>query len=266
MKIKVNGIDVNYEISGNGPWVTLSHSLACNFGMWDEQMPALTKKYKVLRYDTRGHGATDAPQGAYTLEQMADDAQALLSALGIDRTHWVGLSMGGMIGQTFALKYPGVFTSMVLADTTSRYLPAAAGVWAERVKAVSEKGMDAVVDGTLARWFTEPFRRAHPSVMERVASYIRATPVAGYIGSCQAIPKINLTDRLKEIKCPTLIIVGEQDAGTPVELARDIHAAMPGSELVIIPAASHLSNIEQPRAFEAALLGFLDRVSAQTSA
>ena len=264
MKIRVNGIDVHYEISGSGPWVTLSHSLACSMGMWDEQMPALTRKYKVLRYDTRGHGATEAPQGPYTLEQMADDAHALLRALGIDRTHWVGLSMGGMIGQTFALKYPGVLASLVLADTTSRYPPAAASVWAERVKAVSEKGMEAVVEGTLARWFTEPFRASHPAVMKRIAGYIRTTPVAGYIGSCQAIPQINLTDRLNEIKCPALIIVGEQDAGTPVELARDIHAALPGSELVIIPSASHLSNIEQPQAFDAALLGFLDRVSEQT--
>jgi len=259
MKIKVNGINVNYEIAGSGPWVTLSHSLACSLGMWDEQMDALTAKYKVLRYDTRGHGATDAPPGPYTLEQMADDAHAMLAALGIERTHWVGLSMGGMIGQTFALKYPNVFDSLVLADTTSRYPPAAGGIWADRVKAVTDKGMAAVVDGTLARWFTEPFRQSQPAIMKRVADYIRTTPVAGYVGSCQAIPKIDLTDRLGEIRCPTLIIVGEQDAGTPVALARDIHAAMPGSELVIIPSASHLSNVEQPQAFNAALLGFLQR-------
>ena len=263
MKIKVNGINVNYEIAGDGPWVTLSHSLACNLAMWDEQMPALTARYKVLRYDTRGHGGTDAPDGPYTLEQMADDAHALLAALGIARTHWVGLSMGGMIGQTFALKYPGVFASMVLADTTSRYPPAAAPVWAERVKTAKEKGMDALVDGTLARWFTEPFRRSQPATMERVGGYIRSTPTSGYVGSCQAIPQIDVTDRLKDIECPTLIIVGEQDAGTPVELARDIHAAMPGSELVVIPSASHLSNVEQPQAFNTALLGFLDRAAAQ---
>jgi 3-oxoadipate enol-lactonase len=123
--------------------------------------------------------------------------------------------------------------------------------------------MEAVVEGTLARWFTEPFRRSHPAAMERVAGYIRRTPVAGYVGSCQAIPKIDLTARLQEITCPALIIVGEQDAGTPVALAKDIHAAMPGSELVIIPSASHLSNIEQPRAFESAMLSFLERVSGQ---
>ncbi|MCE9641876.1 MAG: alpha/beta fold hydrolase, partial [Betaproteobacteria bacterium] len=121
MEIKVNGLKVNYEIAGNGPWVTLSHSLACDLHMWDEQMDALTKKYKVLRYDTRGHGKREAPAGAYTLDQLADYAHGLLAALGIKTTHWAGLSMGGMIGQTFELKYPGIFKSMVLADTTSNY-------------------------------------------------------------------------------------------------------------------------------------------------
>ena len=120
MKIKINNIEINYEIMGDGPWITLSHSLACNLHMWDDQMEVLTKHYKVLRFDTRGHGQTSAPAGDYTLEQMADDVRGLFDALDITRTHWVGLSMGGMIGQTFALKYPGVFQSLVLADTTSR--------------------------------------------------------------------------------------------------------------------------------------------------
>ena len=261
MKVKANGIEINYEIEGSGPWVTLSHSLACNLHMWDEQMAALTKQYKVLRYDTRGHGASSAPAGAYTLEQMADDAHGLLAALGIKQTHWVGLSMGGMIGQTFALKYPGVFQSMTLADTTSRYPAAGAATWAERIKAVEADGMQAVADATLARWFTEPYRKSHPQVMDRIGGHIRATPVAGFAGSCQAIPTINVTHRLKDIPCPTLIIVGEQDPGTPVAMAREIHEAKPGSELVIIQSAAHLSNVEQPQAFNAALLGFLERAA-----
>ena len=112
MKIKSNGIDINYEIEGDGPWLTLSHSLCCDLHMWDEQMPALTKQFKVLRFDTRGHGASSAPAGAYTLEQMADDVRGLFDALGIKQTHWCGLSMGGMIGQTFALRHPGYFKTM----------------------------------------------------------------------------------------------------------------------------------------------------------
>lgn len=259
MKVKANGIEINYEIAGSGPWVTLSHSLACDLHMWDEQMDSLTRKYKVLRFDTRGHGASSAPAGAYTLEQMADDVHGLFAALGIKQTHWVGLSMGGMIGQTFALKYPGVFKTMVLADTTSRYPAEAQPQWDDRIKSVQADGMQAIAGATLARWFTEPYRKSHPQVMERIGANIRATPVAGFVGCCHAIPKINVTHRLQEIDCPTLIIVGEQDPGTPVAMAREIHEAKPGSELVIIPSAAHLSNIEQSQAFNAALLGFLER-------
>ena len=261
MQIKVNGLNVNYEIAGDGPWVTLSHSLACDLHMWDEQMAALTRQYKVLRYDTRGHGKSEAPAGAYTLDQLADDAHGLLEALGISKTHWAGLSMGGMIGQTFALKYPGMFQSMVLADTTSRYPADAASAWADRIQTAQTKGMAAVVNGTLARWFTEPYRKSNPPAVARVGASIRATPVAGFVGCCHAIPRINVTQRLKEITCPVMVIVGEQDPGTPVAMAREIHEALPGSELVIIPSAAHLSNIEQPGAFDKALLGFLDRAA-----
>ncbi len=259
METTVNGLKINYEIAGVGPWLTLSHSLACDLHMWDEQMEALTKSYKVLRYDTRGHGKSAAPAGAYTLEQLAGDAHGLLNALGIQRTHWAGLSMGGMIGQTFALKYPGVFQSMVLADTTSRYPAEAAPVWADRIKTAQAKGMDAIVDGTLARWFTAPYLATNPPGVARVRASILATPVAGFAGCCHAIPQINLTHRLKEIASPTLVIVGEQDPGTPVAMAREIHEAKPGSELVIIPSAAHLSNIEQAQPFTNALLGFLQK-------
>jgi 3-oxoadipate enol-lactonase len=261
METKVNGLKVSYEVAGSGPWVTLSHSLACDKHMWDEQMDALTRNYTVLRYDTRGHGKTEAPAGPYTLEQLADDAHGLLVALGIKRTHWVGLSMGGMIGQTLALKYPGVLQSLVLADTTSRYPAEAAPVWADRIKLAETNGMEAVVEGTLARWFTEPYRKTNPPAMARVATAIRATPLAGFVGCCHALPKINVTQRLKEIPCPVQVIVGEQDPGTPVAMAREIHEAKPGSELVIIPSAAHISNIEQPQAFTKALMDFLGRAA-----
>ncbi len=261
MKIKANGITMNYELKGSGPCVMFSHSLACNFHMWDEQMEAFASRYTVLRYDTRGHGETDAPPGQYTLELLADDVYALLGALGIKQAHWVGLSMGGMIGQTFALKYPGVFQSLVLADTTSYYPPETQPAWQERIKVVTAGGMAPIVDVMLERWFTAPFRKSHPEVTQRIGRYIAATPVAGFLGCCHAIPKINVTQRLKEISCPTLVIVGEQDPGTPVAMARDIHAALPGSELLIIPSAAHLSNIEQAQAFNDAVLAFLGRAA-----
>jgi 3-oxoadipate enol-lactonase len=227
--------------------------------MWDPQIEALKTEYKVLRFDTRGHGRSDAPAGAYTLEQMADDVQGLLLALDVERPHFVGLSMGGMIGMTYALKYPGRFRSLVLCDTSSRLGPEVQPVWDERIKTATEKGMEPLVEPTLKRWFTEAMVTKRPPVLDKVAAMIRATPSAGYAGCCHAIPKINVTGRLKEIACPIQVIVGEQDAGTPVAMSREIQAAAPGSELVIIPNASHLSNLEQPEAFNRALLGFLAR-------
>ena len=150
MKMKTNGIELHYTVEGEGPWMTLSHSLACDSSMWDPQMALLTKRFKVLRFDTRGHGQSDAPDADYTLDQMADDVHGLLTGLGITKTHWMGLSMGGMIGQAYALKHPGMFASMVLADTTSRRPPNAAAMWGERMQIARTKGMEGLVEPTLS--------------------------------------------------------------------------------------------------------------------
>jgi len=259
MKARTNGIDTYYEIHGRegAPWLVLSHSLACSVRMWDPQIEALKGDYRILAYDTRGHGASEAPKGAYTLEQLADDLSALLKSLGIASAHFCGLSMGGMIGQTFALKYPGVFRTLTLADTTSRYPAEAAAVWADRIRIAEAKGMEPLAQPTLERWFTGPFRSAHPGTVDAIRKLIVATPVAGYVGCSQAIPMINVSARLKEIRCPILVIVGEQDAGTPPSMAREIHENAPGSKLVVLPQAAHLANLEQPEAFTKALREFL---------
>jgi len=262
MKIKTGAIHINYTVEGDGPWVVMSHSLACAISMWDEQAEALKRRYKVLRFDTRGHGASDAPVGAYTQKMLADDLHGLLTALRIDSPHFVGLSMGGMIGMTYALEHPGVFKSLVLCDTSSRIPPEAKPVWDERIKTATEQGMEPLVESTLKRWFTEPFLARRGNVVERVADLIRHTPSQGYAGCCHAISKLNVTERLGEITCPVQVIVGEKDVGTPVAMSQTIHQAISGSELVIVPDASHLSNLEQPGAFNAALLGFLDRVES----
>jgi len=262
MKAKVNGTEISYEVHGTegAPWLTLSHSLACSVRMWDPQIAAFKDRYRILAFDTRGHGASAAPRGAYTLETLADDLQGLLDQLGIKRTHFAGLSMGGMIGQSFALKYPGVFQSLVLADTTSRIPAQAAPLWAERIRVAETQGLQPLVQPTLERWFTEPFRKSHPQVVGRIGALIASTPVAGYVGCSHAIPKINLTARLKEIKCPVLVICGEQDAGTPPAMSREIHDHAPGSKLVMIPQAAHLSNLEQPQVFTNAVEQFLAAV------
>ncbi|HSQ04806.1 MAG TPA: 3-oxoadipate enol-lactonase [Burkholderiales bacterium] len=257
MKITANGIDIHYILEGSGPCVTLSHSLACDLSMWDEQARLLARDHTVLRYDTRGHGATSAPPAPYTLDRLADDAHALLTALGIAKTHWVGLSLGGMIGQVFATKYPACVQSLALCDTTSRYPAEAATMWSERIALVRRDGMETVVEPTLGRWFTEPYRKSAPDVMKQFAAMIARTPVEGYAGCSEAICRINVTGQLEKIKCPVLVIVGEQDQGTPPAMAREIHDAIAGSELVTIPSAAHLSYIEQPVAFNRALLRFL---------
>ena len=264
MKLKANGIEINYQIDGDGPVVTFSHSLACNLSMWDEQVQALKDRFRVLRYDTRGHGQTEAPSGAYTLDQLAEDLRGLLDGLGIAETHFVGLSMGGMIGQVFALKHPSRVQSLALCDTTSRYPAAAAAVWEERIRTVGAKGMEPMVAPTLERWFTAPFRARRKDVTERVGAMIRSTPPAGYVGCCHALPKISVTEKLRDVRCPALVIVGEEDPGTPVEMAREIQAALPAAELAILHRASHLSNVEQPGEFNRVLAGFLDKLTGRT--
>jgi 3-oxoadipate enol-lactonase len=259
MKATVNGIETYYEIHGKegAPWLVFSHSLACSVRMWDAQVEAFKDRFRVLAYDTRGHGQSAAPKGPYTLEQMADDLHGLLKNLQITKANYCGLSMGGMIGQTFALKYPGVFQSLVLCDTTSRYPAAAAPMWQERIRIAESQGLKPLVQPTLERWFTAPFRDKHKDQVAKVAAQIEKTPVAGYAGCCGAIPKIDVTARLKEIQCPALVVCGEDDPGTPPAMAREIQENLPGSKLVLIPRAAHLSNIEQPEAFNRALAGFL---------
>ena len=259
MKTRANGIEINYEIHGKegAPWLALSHSLACSVRMWDPQIAALKDEYRILAFDTRGHGATEAPKGAYTLDLLADDLYFLLKELKITATHFCGLSMGGMIGQTFALKYPGVFKTLTLADTTSRYPAEAWPLWQDRIKTAQTKGMEPLAQPTLERWFTEPFRKSNPAAVDGIRKLIVSTPVAGYAGCCNAIPQINLTARLKEIKCPILVIVGADDPGTPPAMAREIHDNAPGSKLVVLPSAAHLANLEQPEGFTRALREFL---------
>jgi len=249
MRAQSNGIGIRYEIEGRGPWLVMSHSLACDLTMWNAQTAVFRDHFKILRFDTRGHGGSDAPAGAYTLEQLADDLEALLGDLGVVACNFMGLSMGGMIGMTHALKHPGRFERLILCNTSSRVPPEAAPVWKGRIDTVIAGGMEPTVEPTLGRWFTSAFREHRPEVMASVGAMIRATPPAGFIGCCHAIPKIDLTDRLGAVRCPTLVIGGDHDVGTPVEMARAIQLAIPGAQLAVIPSASHLSNLEQPETF-----------------
>ena len=261
MKIAVNGIHINYQIDGpeGAPWVTMSNSLATTHRMWDPQMAAFTKPYRVLRYDKRGHGATDVAPGPYSFELLADDVLALLDALSISRTHFVGLSMGGMTGMTMALRKPSVLRTLVLCDTTSRDPLGDPALWQQRIDTVRSGGMEAMVEATVARFLTAETVKTRPELADAVRGMVRHTPVDGYAACCQAISKLNLTDRLGGIAIPTLIVVGADDPATTVEMSRTINERIGGSELVILKNAAHLSNMEQADAFNEAVLGFLAR-------
>jgi len=257
MKATVNGISTYYEIHGRegAPWLTFSHSLACSVRMWDGQIAAFKDRYRILVYDTRGHGESMAPGGAYTLELLAEDLLELLKKLQIARTHFVGLSMGGMIGQIVALKQRARFERLVLADTGHTQTPETIAQWQERIRTAETQGMQPLVEPTLGRWFTEPFRKNKPETVRAIAALIAATPVAGYVGCCHAISKLSTTARLKDIRGPVLAITGEQDAAAPG--TRYIGEHVPGAKLVVIPQAAHIANIEQPEAFNRALREFL---------
>jgi 3-oxoadipate enol-lactonase len=257
MKIRANGIDIRYEISGSGPCVVFAHSLGSDLSIWESQKSALAPRRTVLRYDIRGHGGSKAPAGAYDFDLLAADVIGLLDALKIERASFVGISLGGMIGQALALAAPQRLDRLVLADTTGRYPPEAQATWPERICQIEAAGLEPLVGPTLERWFTAPYRAAHPEVAERIGNIIRATPVAGYVGCCHAIAALDFLDRVKAVQVPTLVLVGEQDAGTPPAMARELAAAIPGARLEIIPGAAHLSNIEQSAIFNRMLAAFL---------
>jgi 3-oxoadipate enol-lactonase len=261
MKIKVNGVNLNYRIDGpeGAPWVTMSNSLATTHRMWDPQMAALTKTYRVLRYDKRGHGESEATPGPYSFELLADDVFALLDALKIAKTHFVGLSMGGMTGMTMALKKSGVLRSLVLCDTASQDPLGDPKLWQQRIDAVTAGGMEPMVEMTVARFLTADTIKSKPQVADAVRGMVRATHPTGYVGCCQALSKLALTDRISAIGLPTLVVVGAEDPATHVGMAKGIHERIKGSGLVILERAAHLSNMDQPTAFSDAVLGFLAR-------
>lgn len=287
MKLFANGIDIRYEVSGNDPskpWVTLAHALACDLAMWDELAAALAPHFNVLRYDTRGHGGSsvgsapalaafaaptggaaalgtarrEAPAGSYTFEQLAGDVVSLLDALNIVRTHFVGLSMGGMIAQHLALLAPNRIDRLVIASSTSRMPPAAAPLWEARLAKAREQGMAALADETLGRWFTAGFAARRPEVLAGIAAGIAATPVAGYVGCAEAIRRLDITERIAAIHRPTLVIVGADDPGTPPAMSEVIARHVAGAKLEVIPVASHLCCIEQAEVFNRLVTDFLD--------
>jgi 3-oxoadipate enol-lactonase len=259
-KVRVNGVELacRFDGSENGRVVMMSNSLMSDYTMWDVTVPALADRYRVLRYDTRGHGGSGTTPGPYTIELLADDAVGLMDALGIRQVHFVGLSMGGMIAQQIGARFPERVFSLSLCDTASEMPPRS--LWEERLAIAHSRGVAGLVDATIQRWFTAPFIVRDPQSVEMVRRMILNTGVEGFIACACAVRDMAQTTMLLQVKAPTLVLVGRQDPACSVEKAEVIHRMIDGSQLVILEEAAHLSNIEQPQAFNGALREFIDRV------
>jgi len=226
--------------------------------MWDDQVEAITGAgYRMLRYDTRGHGGTDAPDIPYSIDMFAADVIGLLDALGIETVHFVGLSMGGFIAQLLAANYPQRISSLSLCDTACIMPPK--DLWNDRIAQAQSGGTEALADATLGRWFTASYHESNPDEVGRVREMIKASNVTGYIRCAGAIRDMSQCDVLEKIKTPTIIIVGKDDPACPVASAEVLHQGIEGSDLAIIDEAAHLPNIQKRDEFNSILLDFLGK-------
>jgi 3-oxoadipate enol-lactonase len=251
-----DGARIFYRLDGQdrSPVVLLSNSLGTALAMWDPQVPALAERYRVLRYDSRGHGRSDAPAGPYDIARLGRDAVALLDGLGIERAAFCGLSKGGMVGQWLGVNAASRIDRLILASTSAHI--GAPEVWAQRIATVRAQGIAAIVPGVIDRWFTQAFRERSPSTVESVAAMLRATDPEGYVACCAAVRDMDQRDAIAAIRAPTLVLYGRHDLVTPLEHAQAIAERIEGAALVELDAA-HLANIEAESAFTAAVLGFL---------
>jgi 3-oxoadipate enol-lactonase len=245
--------------SGKAPrhTVVLSHALGCDLSMWDSLANTLALDCRVIAYDHRGHGSSDAPDAMYAMADLADDAARLLRELDTGPVVWVGLSMGGMVGQELALRHPSLVRGLVLANTTGGYPDAARAVWEQRIATVREQGIEAIADAVMGRYFHDGFRAQKASTVARFRRRLVTTDATGYVGCCNAVGLVDTSARLGQIGVPTLVIAGELDQGTPVAMAQALAEAIPGARLEVLAEASHLSALEQPEAFAASVVGFV---------
>lgn len=237
--------------------VVLAHALGCDLTMWDALATELAADCRVICYDNRGHGSSDAPPGPYTMAELADDAARLLRELDSGPVVWIGLSMGGMVGQELALRHPSLVAGIVIANSTAGYPPESRAMWQARIEAVQAGGVEAIADAVMCRYFDAEFRAHQAATVARFRRRLVSTGADGYIACCAAVAGQDTSDRLGQIVAPALVIAGENDEGTPLPMARQMADTIPGAQLEIVDNASHLSAIEQPLAFANLVTGFL---------
>lgn len=256
--VRTGSFVTHYDFAGksDAAVLVLGNSLGTNLHLWDAQLPALAARFRVLRYDMRGHGLTEAPAGvdAYTIDELAGDVLTLADALKIERFHYCGLSIGGMVGQRLGARAPGRVRSLALCNTAMAV--AAPQVYRDRADAVRKHGLESIGDAVLERWFTPGFLAANPDTARGMRTMLARNSVAGYAGCCLALATMDLTADTRRIACPTLIVAGAQDQATPPSAARAIAAAVKGANLVEIPDCAHISSIERPAELTTALTEF----------
>jgi 3-oxoadipate enol-lactonase len=261
--VVVNGVRLNFRLEGpeGAPIVALVNSLGTDLTMWQPQIAALTRRYRVLRHDTRGHGRSAAPPAPYTMDMLADDVLGLLSHVGAERFHVVGISLGGLEALAVGLRRPAGLASIAICDSRIDVPPEGARAMDDRVRLVREQGMAPLAEAMIQRWFTPPTLAAKPDYLEAVRRMLLATSIEGFAGCAAAIKHSGLSARVAALQLPVLFLVGDQDAALPVALMQQVQAQVPDARSAIIQGAGHLSNLEQPAAFNEALLAFLDQVA-----
>jgi len=256
--VKANGITIHCQIDGpaEAPWFIFSNSLATDLSMWEGQAAHFSRSYRVLRYDQRGHGRTDAPAGRYSFDTLIADALALMDALGIKRAHFCGLSMGGATAMGMAQRAPERLNRVVVCDSPCASTPASAQQWEERIAVAKTQGMAALADPTIARWFPPETVAAKPPHLAKIRQMILATPVNGFIGCAAALGDHDFRTAVRAVTRPVLFLAGEKDGTTPAAM-QQLQAELPGSRFVVLPGAGHISNLDQPEMFNRAVEDFL---------
>jgi 3-oxoadipate enol-lactonase len=261
MLLPLAGRRLYYDLAGpeDGPVVCFTHSLASDSGMWAEQVPSLLAAgFRVLRVDMRGHGGSDPVAGDYTMDLLAADVAAVIDALGIRKVHYIGLSIGGMIGQAFALNHPDTLRSLMLCDTSPATMQDAQAAWAPRIAAATEaNSLTALADGTMERWFTDAFKLRNPGRWTQIRDTIVGTTARGFLGCAAAILNFDFVPRLPVLKVPTLVVCGADDQGTPPAGNKRIAALIPGGRYEEIAQARHLPNVERPAVFNPIMMSWL---------